>query len=81
MCLNSVSGFESGTMGKKGPNPKVYFDITIGGDPVGKVVMEVCIHISYHPTCFLYANGFFVTAQRYGSVDGSFSVGRFCSVL
>ena len=52
---------ESGTMGKKGSNPKAFFDITIGGDPVGKIIMEVCIHFSYHLSCFLCASGCFVT--------------------
>ncbi|KAG0593661.1 hypothetical protein M758_UG008200 [Ceratodon purpureus] len=28
-------------MGKKGPNPRVYFDISIGGDFMGKIVMEL----------------------------------------
>jgi len=28
-------------MGKKAANPKVFFDVTIGGDPAGKIVMEV----------------------------------------
>jgi hypothetical protein len=28
-------------MGKKAPNPRVFFDISIGGEPAGKMVMEV----------------------------------------
>lgn len=39
-------------MGKKAPNPKVYFDIAIGGDSVGKLVMEVCVLVSNHRTIF-----------------------------
>ncbi|CAK9873997.1 unnamed protein product [Sphagnum jensenii] len=28
-------------MGKKAPNPRVFFDISIGGEPAGKMVMEL----------------------------------------
>jgi hypothetical protein len=40
-CLVFSEGKKEAEMGKKAPNPRVFFDISIGGEPAGKMVMEL----------------------------------------
>ncbi len=46
-CLVFSEGKKEAEMGKKAPNPRVFFDISIGGEPAGKMVMEVSKHLSF----------------------------------